>query len=73
MTKFSLYTKHPVTGTVEPAIWILDLFGRHRYGVRFVDGSVFREDEIESVEVNGVGAEASAEGTTVTHWDGVRK
>lgn len=40
-------TKHPVTGEIQEARWLDDYFGRHRYGVRFPDGSVFRESEIE--------------------------
>lgn len=62
-------TKHPNTGEVQMADWLDDHFGHHRYGVRFADGQVFRETEIEAIEVNGIGAECSVDGTTVEHWD----
>jgi hypothetical protein len=38
-------TKNPVTGEYEEAFWIDDYFGRHRYGVRFPSGVVYRETD----------------------------
>jgi hypothetical protein len=35
MSSFSKPSKHPVTGKWERALWIDDLFGKHRYGVCF--------------------------------------
>ncbi len=70
MSTFRQMTKHPTTGQIEMADWLDDHFGHHRYGVRFSDGRIFRETDIESIEVNGVGAESSSQGTTIEHWDG---
>lgn len=53
MSNFYKDTRHPITGEIEPALWIDDYFGRHRYGVMFLDGRIFREDEIESDEAAG--------------------
>ena len=46
MSNFQQATRHPETGVEEVADWLDDYFGRHRYGVRFADGKVFRETEI---------------------------
>lgn len=70
MSNYQQMTKHPETGETVMADWLDDHFGHHRYGVRFPDGKVFRESEIESIEVNGIGADSSQDGTTVEHWDG---
>lgn len=40
-------TRHPETGKIERAEWLDDYFGLHRYGVKFPDGRVFREEEIK--------------------------
>ena len=69
MSNFSQMTKHPTTGHVLLAEWLDDHFGPHRYGVRFPDGKIFRETEIEMIEPNGVGADTSTTPTTITHWD----
>ena len=69
MSNYWQVTKHPETGEYQMAEWLDDHFGRHRYGVRFPDKKIFRESEIESIEVNGVSAEADVDQTTVTHWD----
>ena len=72
MSNFQQIAKHPETGEMHTADWLDDYFGHRRYGVRFPDGKVFMEAEIESIEVNGVGAESSQDGTSVKHWDGSR-
>lgn len=51
MSNFSQLTKHPVTGEIEEADWLDDHFGRHRYGVRFADGQVFKPSQIEWSEM----------------------
>jgi hypothetical protein len=45
MSSFCRRTKNPVTGEYEEAFWIDDYFGRHRYGVRFPSGVVYRETD----------------------------
>lgn len=45
MSTFIRRTKNPVTGRFEDAVWMDDYFGRHRYGVRFGDGQVYREGD----------------------------
>lgn len=37
---------HPRTKKVEDALWMDDYFGRHRYGVKFADGSVWAAREV---------------------------
>lgn len=44
MSTYIRRTKHPATGKFEPATWIDDYFGPHRYGVRFSDGMTLSED-----------------------------
>lgn len=46
MSNYQQPTKHPETGRIEVADWLDDFFGRHRYGVRFPDGKVFRASEV---------------------------
>ncbi len=70
MSNYQQITKHPETGEMHLADWLDDHFGSHRYGVRFPDGKVFKESDIESIEVNGIGAESSQDGTKIEHWDG---
>ena len=41
MSTYFEVTKHPRTGEWERALWIDDYFGRHNYGVKFLDGQVF--------------------------------
>jgi len=38
-------TKNPVTGEFEEATWLDDHFGRHRYGVQFPDGKIYRQSD----------------------------
>ncbi len=73
MSNFSRMTKHPKTGHLLLAEWLDDHYGHHRYGVRFPDGTIFPETDIDAIEVNGIGAETSAVGTVVEHWDGSKE
>ncbi len=41
MSHFNAIARHPLTGKVEMALFMDDYYGRHRYGVRFPDGSIF--------------------------------
>lgn len=50
MSSFKQLTKHPQTGEMQMAEWLDDYFGRHRYGVRFPDGNVYQEHEIEEAK-----------------------
>lgn len=70
MSNYQQLTKHPITGKWEFATWIDDHFGPHRYGIHFRDGKIFREEQIQSIEVNGVAAECDTNKTTITHWEG---
>ena len=47
MSSYQKQTQHPLTGAIENASWLDDYFGKHRYGVEFSDGKVFRADEYE--------------------------
>lgn len=51
MSNFIAKTKHPETGKWEDATWYDDYFGKHRYGVKFKDGKVFREDKIKEYKL----------------------
>lgn len=48
MSCFMQDTINPDTGELEQAEWLDDYFGKHRYGVRFPGGKVFREEDIKS-------------------------
>lgn len=61
MSSYYRDTKHPLTGKVERAYWIDDFFGRHRYGVQFSDGRVFRPSEIELAESTGADGDQTEE------------
>lgn len=41
---------HPRTLLTEEANWLDNYFGHRRYGVRFADGTVFKEDEVHRAE-----------------------
>lgn len=45
MSTFYRRTKNPLTGEFEDALWMDDHFGRHRYGVHFPGGMVYRETD----------------------------
>lgn len=41
MSSYLKTTKNPETGKFEIAAWLDDYFGRHRYGVKLSNGSVY--------------------------------
>jgi hypothetical protein len=45
MSSFYRRTKNPATGAFEDAMWLDNYFGRHRYGVQFPDGRVYRQSD----------------------------
>lgn len=47
MSHFNEIARNPATGIVEMAYWIDNHFGPHRYGVRFLDGTVWRPEEVD--------------------------
>ena len=47
MSNFERMAFHPRTGNIERAFWIDDHFGKHIYGVRFLDSQVFHEDDVK--------------------------
>jgi len=47
MSNFRQLTIHPRTGNVETADWLDDHYGRHLYGVKFADGLIVPETDIE--------------------------
>ena len=51
MSNFYGAAIHPKTGEVQNVIWLDNYFGRHIYGVKFPDGSIFHENEIEVPDV----------------------
>lgn len=70
MSNFYRITKHPESGQRLPAQWIDDHFGPHRYGIKFSDGKIFTESDIQAVEdPNPIGAEASHSKTIFYFWD----
>lgn len=44
MSSYMAVTKHPLTGKWEEAQWLDDYFGRHHYGVKFSDGTVYNPE-----------------------------
>jgi hypothetical protein len=44
MSNFMKVTRNPATKEFEVAHWMDDHYGKHRYGVRFDDGSTYSED-----------------------------
>jgi len=62
MSDFIRDTYNPRNGNLEPAHWMDDYYGKHRYGVKFPDGSVYPEARVEVPEeftVNGDKCEGS--------------
>lgn len=54
MSSYLRKTKHPQTGKWETAAWLDDYFGRHQYGVKFLDEQVFNAKlyELPTTEEN---------------------
>jgi len=50
MSNFVAPAIHPKTGEIEQAEWLDDYYGRHRYGVRFADGRVYRTEQVRAPE-----------------------
>lgn len=46
MSSYIQKAYNPKTNKVEDATYIDDYFGKHRYGVKFSDGDVYREEEV---------------------------
>lgn len=69
MVIIKIVTKHPETGEYLDAIWIKNYFKDNKFGVKFEDGKVFRESEIDSIDTNGVGAEVNNKEMVIKHWD----
>lgn len=46
MSNYQTKAKHPETGVEHDVTMLDDYFGQHIYGVRFPDGSIFREDVV---------------------------
>ncbi len=47
MSSYSAEAINPKTGKKEMARFIDDYYGRHEYGVRFSDGEVYKESQLE--------------------------
>ena len=47
MSNFIKKTRNPKTGELEDATYLDDFYGTHVYGVRFPDGSMYREEDLE--------------------------
>ena len=52
MSNFISDAIHPTTGKVEQATWLDDHFGRHCYGVKFADGSVWPARSIRTPQMD---------------------
>lgn len=47
MSNYQAMTYHPITKIPENALWFDNHYGRHRYGVKFSDGSIYPSSECE--------------------------
>ncbi len=47
MSSYTAPAIHPRTRKIEQAEYLDDYYGRHRYGVRFSDGTVWPIDQID--------------------------
>ncbi len=47
MSNYLSTNVNPKTGKKEKTEWLDDYFGRHKYGVRFADGEVYRPEDLE--------------------------
>lgn len=48
MSNFIADAIHPRTKKVEQAEWLDNHFGRHRYGIRFPDGSIYQAEDVRT-------------------------
>lgn len=51
MSSFFRETKHPKTGKWEVAAWIDDYFDEHKYGIKFANDQIFKEEEIKEFKI----------------------
>lgn len=51
MSSYIRNTRNPKTGEFEGAYWLDDLYGNHKYGVRFEDGSTY-DPTVTPLETN---------------------
>lgn len=47
MSNYIRKTKNSRTGRWENAEWLDDHFGRHKYGVRFSDGTIYNPEQVK--------------------------
>jgi len=47
MSNYSLRAYHPMTGELETVAMLDNYFGHGQYGVKFPDGDIFREADVE--------------------------
>jgi hypothetical protein len=50
MSNYYAYAYHPDTGEMENACYIDDVFGKHHYGVQFMDGQIFPNEKVRGVD-----------------------
>lgn len=51
MSSYIKKSQHPETGKMEDAFWMDDYYGPHQYGVKFMDGKIFREGLIPAHDI----------------------
>ena len=47
MSTYKMMTKNPDSGLWELATWHDDHFGKHKYGVEFMDGTIINPEETD--------------------------
>lgn len=47
MSNFVAPAVHPKTKKLEHAIFLDDYYGKHRYGIRFPDGSIYPAEKVK--------------------------
>lgn len=53
MSNYFRITRNPKTDKFEAALWLDDHFGLHNYGVRFKDGSIYKEEQFKKDDLAG--------------------
>lgn len=48
MSNYIAFCRHPKTGKWQWAVMLDDYYGSHRYGVKFADGKVFKDEKVET-------------------------
>lgn len=64
MSNYHQKAKNPKTGKFEMAEFLDDYYTAREYGVRFPDGSVYRESEVEVYTANATPPESGSEADT---------